>query len=169
MTKKGGRGYCSICQCSVNNISFHRSHAHKSRPYEKLETKDPRKQNLRPKANTVKSIQDKISKLNKKIQGECKHEPWMVDVKYNADTGNYDPSCDSFWTECYCQSCGKAWREEGQDRRYYASKKEWECHMEYLDRLDRVTKRQKKTEKEFGMTKNPKNETVFFHKNHTDW
>lgn len=150
MSKKGGIGYCSICECIVNNASFHRAHYHKS-PLHGVDRKS------KPKS--------KVSQ-KKTIRKECKHQPWMVKAEYHADTGNYDPSCDSFWTNCHCLSCGKKWVEDGQDRKNYSSKREWEAHMKYLDR---VAKGQKKIEKEFGMTRSSEKETAFFHKNHTDW
>lgn len=45
-----------------------------------------------------------------KLQDECQHP----DVKKvaRANTGNYDPSADSYWNDCKCPDCGKHWVED---------------------------------------------------------
>lgn len=94
-----------------------------------------------------KQIEDTEAKIES-IQNKCKHPPWMVDVEYGANTGNYDPSADCYWTDCHCRSCGKEWTEDNQDRQSYASKKEWEDDMKYRKR---VAQGMKKILSEFGM------------------
>jgi hypothetical protein len=46
-----------------------------------------------------------------KAQESCVHE--SVEKKYGSNTGNYDPSCDCYWTEFKCNDCGKFWSVEG--------------------------------------------------------
>lgn len=62
------------------------------------------------------NIYDKIKKLNEQIaelQSLCTHLD--VTKKYKGDTGNYDPSADSYWIEWRCPDCGKFWITD-QDR-----------------------------------------------------
>lgn len=49
----------------------------------------------------IKALQDEI----RSIQEECSHD--KVVYKYKSDTGNYDPSCDSYWIEIDCLCCNK--------------------------------------------------------------
>ena len=42
------------------------------------------------------------------LRDSCTH-PGAVGV-HKANTGNYDPSCDSYWTEFKCPECGKFWQ-----------------------------------------------------------
>lgn len=44
------------------------------------------------------------------LQEECSHPD--VEKEAKASTGNYDPSADSYWYNCYCPDCGKQWRED---------------------------------------------------------
>lgn len=60
------------------------------------------------------SIKNKIYEWKhklKKLQEECPHT--NLSKKHRADTGNYDPSCDCYWTEFECHDCGKFWSEDG--------------------------------------------------------
>jgi hypothetical protein len=43
----------------------------------------------------------------KTLQDNCSH-PNATKV-YNSNTGNYDPSCDSYWEEYTCPDCNKYW------------------------------------------------------------
>jgi len=47
------------------------------------------------------------------IQSLCSHPAPAVTKKHGANTGNYDPTCDCYWTDFYCTLCEKSWREEG--------------------------------------------------------
>jgi hypothetical protein len=61
-----------------------------------------------------KSIQAKINELEEQLQSlreSCTH-PNVVKT-HKADTGNYDPSTDCYWTEFKCPDCGKFWVKEG--------------------------------------------------------
>lgn len=50
-------------------------------------------------------IQDKINR----IQEECSHPADCVTYKAGSNTGNYDPSCDSYWRDYTCDLCEKRW------------------------------------------------------------
>lgn len=56
-------------------------------------------------------------KAIQEIQAACPNPAEHLTVKYGADTGNYDPSCDSYWGDYDCHYCGKSWRGEQKDRR----------------------------------------------------
>jgi hypothetical protein len=56
------------------------------------------------------TIQNKMNTLNEQmaeLKTMCQHP--NVDKKYRANTGNYDPSADSYWIDWNCQDCGKRW------------------------------------------------------------
>lgn len=113
----------------------------------------------------VKAIQIKMAQLRNELEGiqeSCPHNPWEIDVKHGCSTGNYDPSCDRYWTNCHCRVCDKTWTEEGSSIKAYSSKEDYE---------NSITK-----DREFGRKFNRlvKELTAprlnpFFHKNHTDW
>ena len=64
-----------------------------------------------------KKIKKLIKKYNEKMEiyssklerlrRQCPHR----DAEHinKANTGNYDPSCDSYWTDHLCHSCGHRW------------------------------------------------------------
>lgn len=68
-------------------------------------------------ALTQKQIRTKRDKLVKKqldlylqfeeIKELCTHPD--VTKQYKGSTGNYDPSCDSYWINWQCMDCGKKW------------------------------------------------------------
>lgn len=56
------------------------------------------------------SIEKKIAKLNLELfnlMESCIHDD--ADHVNKADTGNYSPSDDSYWTEHRCKACNKFW------------------------------------------------------------
>lgn len=53
----------------------------------------------------IKALEEKISK----IQEQCSHPPLAVKSKNGSNTGNYDPSQDSYWTDYHCTLCDKHW------------------------------------------------------------
>lgn len=56
------------------------------------------------------TIDNKINQLYGKLgelQQVCQHP--NVTKKYRGDTGNYDPSADSYWIEWKCPDCHKSW------------------------------------------------------------
>jgi choline kinase len=46
----------------------------------------------------------------RKHQDKCKHT--KVIRKYGSNSGNYDPSCDSYWIDFDCPTCLKQWMED---------------------------------------------------------
>jgi hypothetical protein len=43
----------------------------------------------------------------RQIQADCDHLGAQKIARGN--TGNYDPSADSYWWECLCPRCGRHW------------------------------------------------------------
>jgi hypothetical protein len=65
--------------------------------------------------NTIKLIKDQIAMLQgqiEKIQSECSHPKSALRVKPGANTGNYDPTADCYWTDYECGLCEKRWTED---------------------------------------------------------
>ena len=63
--------------------------------------------------SNVLNLNKKILELNQKIiliQSSCQHTSSVVVFK--SDTGNYDPSEDSYWKEFTFSSCQKKWSEK---------------------------------------------------------
>lgn len=61
---------------------------------------------------TVKRLIANVEKAQAELyayRDQCKHVN-AVRVPHS-DTGNYDPSDDSYWYECECPRCGKVWDE----------------------------------------------------------
>ena len=46
----------------------------------------------------------------KMLQDKCTHPD--VTKEYKSNTGNYDPSADSYWINLHCPDCDKRWRED---------------------------------------------------------
>lgn len=64
----------------------------------------------------VRDLKEEINILNKQIeeiQEHCSHPVACVDKVHKSNTGNYDPSCDHYWTDFKCHLCEKQWSEEG--------------------------------------------------------
>lgn len=56
------------------------------------------------------TIRNKIDRLNDQLdelQEQCQHP--NVEKTYKGNTGNYDPSADSYWIEWLCPDCKKYW------------------------------------------------------------
>jgi hypothetical protein len=45
------------------------------------------------------------------LQEVCSHP--ALKKTHRANTGNYDPSADFYWTKFDCPDCGKSWMGEG--------------------------------------------------------
>lgn len=63
-----------------------------------------------------KTIRDKYVTLSiqlAELQEICNHPD--VTKKYGGNTGNYDPSADSYWIDWHCPDCDKRWTTD-QDR-----------------------------------------------------
>jgi len=46
------------------------------------------------------------------VQAECTHPKEGLSITPRSNTGNYDPSADSYWKEFDCTLCGKRWTED---------------------------------------------------------
>jgi hypothetical protein len=60
----------------------------------------------------LKSLKEQLAHVTNQIEelnSTCTHP--NVDKKHRGDTGNYDPSADSYWIEYKCPDCGKFWTE----------------------------------------------------------
>lgn len=53
---------------------------------------------------------DRLEKALDRLQAACHH--LNVVKTYKGNTGNYDPSADSYWIEFKCPDCGKRWNED---------------------------------------------------------
>ena len=62
------------------------------------------KQSIKKLYLAIEKYQNRI----KKIQGHCTHP--NVENKHGSNTGNYDPSCDIYWTDHHCPDCDKRWK-----------------------------------------------------------
>jgi len=65
--------------------------------------------------NAIKDRKAKIEQLEKEIreiQAECSHPRTCVNSKSKSNSGNYDPSADSYWVEHECGLCEKQWRTD---------------------------------------------------------
>lgn len=71
---------------------------------------DPERERIRKKHITVKAIIENANSKLKALQEECKHP--MAERVNRGDTGNYDPSQNSYWRDCKCPDCGKFWMED---------------------------------------------------------
>ena len=59
-------------------------------------------------------IQAEIKDLNDQLrqhQDKCKH--LKAEKVHRANTGNYDPMDDRYWTDFNCPICLKRWTEKG--------------------------------------------------------
>ena len=64
--------------------------------------------------NSIKELKATLDEVNakiKKIQEECSHPEPCLEKIPKANTGNWDPSEDSYWYSCYCSLCEKRWTE----------------------------------------------------------
>lgn len=66
---------------------------------------------MKPYLKGLYSQRDAIEKKIEAFQEKCKHV--RVEKKHGANTGNYDPSADCYWTDFKCLDCNKRWREDG--------------------------------------------------------
>lgn len=65
---------------------------------------------VKRRLKTIQKNQDKWKLAEKDLQDSCPHV--NVDKKYKGNSGNYDPSADSYWIEYRCPDCGKFWTED---------------------------------------------------------
>lgn len=65
------------------------------------------------KLNSILNKQMKLREELGELQLLCTHPD--VTKQYRGDTGNYDPSQDSYWINWHCPDCDKRWTTP-QDR-----------------------------------------------------
>lgn len=65
---------------------------------------------VRRRLKTILKHQSIWRKAEIDLQKQCNHV--NVDETYKGNSGNYDPSADSYWIEYKCSDCGKFWRED---------------------------------------------------------
>ena len=63
---------------------------------------------IRRKWESIDKREDKLAKELSKLQKLCQHP--NANSKYDSNTGNYDPSADSYWIDYICPDCNKRWR-----------------------------------------------------------
>lgn len=68
---------------------------------------------IQRKRKSIYNKQVKLSEELYELQTLCTHT--NVTKKYGGNTGNYDPSADSYWIDWNCLDCGKRWTTD-QDR-----------------------------------------------------
>lgn len=65
---------------------------------------------IRKRYAKIEAKQAKWENAERELQAVCTHP--SVTKKACSNTGNYDPSADSYWYECKCPDCGKQWNED---------------------------------------------------------
>jgi len=65
---------------------------------------------IRKKWESIDRREEKLAKELAKLQAACQHP--NVTKKYEGNTGNYDPTADSYWITFNCPDCRKRWSEE---------------------------------------------------------
>lgn len=70
--------------------------------------------NIKSKIDKLHLKIDKYHKEIMKLQQECQHT--YVTKKYRCNTGNYDPSQDSYWVEFSCPDCYKHWTKDSKEK-----------------------------------------------------
>lgn len=70
----------------------------------------------------ILELESKINALRKEqkvIQLGCEHPG--LRREYKSDTGNYDPSCDSYWANLFCPKCLRSWMADSGEPFYSKS------------------------------------------------
>lgn len=65
---------------------------------------------IRKKCESIDKREEKLAKELAKLQSICQHP--NVLSKHDSNTGNYDPSADSYWIDYTCPDCRKRWRKD---------------------------------------------------------
>ncbi len=65
---------------------------------------------IRRRYKTIEKKQWKWDNAERELQSICTH-PNAIGKNFS-DTGNWDRSQDSYWTEWHCTDCGKKWSTE---------------------------------------------------------
>lgn len=64
---------------------------------------------IRSKMDKLISKEDKIAAKKSKLQSQCQHP--NVNKQSKSNTGNYDPTANSYWIKFKCPDCDKRWEE----------------------------------------------------------
>ena len=65
---------------------------------------------IRKKWESIDRREEKLARELNKLQALCKHP--NLEKKHKSNTGNYDPSADSYWIEFRCPDCRARWNED---------------------------------------------------------
>lgn len=65
---------------------------------------------VRRKLQTINRHQNKWDDAERELQASCSHP--SASKKHCGNSGNYDPSADSYWIEYRCPDCNKRWNED---------------------------------------------------------
>lgn len=63
------------------------------------------KKQLESKRKKLRELEEEIEVL----QSNCPHPG--LNEKHDSNTGNWDPSDDSYWIDYHCKICEKQWRD----------------------------------------------------------
>lgn len=65
---------------------------------------------IRSAIENLDEAEEQIGEIRVRIQDLCEHPD--ASKEYKANSGNYDPSADSYWIEYKCPDCGRFWMED---------------------------------------------------------
>lgn len=65
---------------------------------------------IREKWESIDRREDKLASELAKLQSTCTHP--NLEKTYKSNTGNYDPTADSYWIEFRCPDCRARWNED---------------------------------------------------------
>ena len=65
---------------------------------------------IRKKWESIDRREEKLASELNKLQALCKHP--NLEKTHKSNTGNYDPSADSYWIEFRCPDCRARWNED---------------------------------------------------------
>ena len=72
---------------------------------------------LSPMMKTMINLYDQIYLTINEQQNGCPHPQRTLEKENKSNTGNYDPSDNSYWAEYRCGRCGKFWHGEQNERK----------------------------------------------------
>lgn len=80
---------------------------------------------MNPKITDLRSMISQAQSLIREVQRNCPHD--NVTVAHRANSGNYDPSADSYWVDVDCLDCGSSMSYDADkdptNYRFYSLKK----------------------------------------------
>jgi len=65
---------------------------------------------IRKKYESIDRREEKLARELSKLQALCTHP--NLEKTHKSNTGNYDPSADSYWIEYRCPDCRARWNED---------------------------------------------------------